>query len=58
MGICANKEERDKRNRHQKANSANINQTSSLNSKGNNQIIQEEIVNPKFNDMPEWEGNY
>ena len=58
MGICDSKEDSDRRNSHQKSNSANVNQTVSPNSKGNSQTIQEEIVNPKFNDMPEWEGNF
>lgn len=58
MGICDSKEDSDKRNHHQKSNSANVNQPSSLNSKRNSQPIQEEVVNPKFNDMPEWEGTF
>ena len=58
MGICDSKEDSDKRNHHQKSNSANVNQQSPLNSKRNSQPIQEEVVNPKFNDMPEWEGTF
>lgn len=58
MGICSNKDNEKRQSIKNQKSSSNYNShnPSSMNSKKNVQNIQEEIVNPKFSDMPEWEG--
>lgn len=57
MGVCSNKDNEKRQSiKNQKPSSNYSHNPGSMNSKKNVQNIQEEIVNPKFSDMPEWEG--
>lgn len=56
MGICSGKDNERRQSKPQ--NQISINPTNTgVNSKKNNQNVQEETLAPKFNDMPEWEGD-